>query len=184
MGLLQKTAKPTVPTPKTIAPLLLSAVMDEEKKSGKEEFPVPVYQFSVLMDDQLVALFQTVSGIAVKREVDPLTVGGQNSYTLELPGQVSYDHITLEVGLGSSSFFYDWMMDGQYDGFAHSRDFSLIQRRPDPEGKDYFKIVRRWEFRNAYPVGWKISDLTIDNSESIVIESLELSFDFFEPGQV
>jgi phage tail-like protein len=45
-----------------------------------------------------------------------------------------------------------------------------------------YKIVRKWNFYNAYPVKWKIADLTVE-SQKIAIEKLELTFDYFEMDQ-
>ncbi len=178
MGLLQTTVKPKTATFKTLTPLTNAG------QSQQEEYPVPGYQFSVMVDGKIVAFFQNVTGMAAKREVEPLTEGGLNNYTYEFPGHVSYEHITLEVGLTSSKFFWEWMMDGQFDGYAQAKSITLIQRRPNPsisdKDKEIFKEVHRWVFVNAFPVSWKLSDLTLDDSEKIVIETLELSFDYFE----
>jgi phage tail-like protein len=158
-----------------------------EPLSNLDEYPVAVYQFAVELSKSpgvYVALFQSVSGIEVSREVEGLTEGGKNEATHEFPGHISYGHITLETGLTSSSFFYDWMMAGQYHGIVRKFTFDLIQRRHNPayasSSDPLFSEVKRWTFHNAFPVKWKISDLSIDDSERIVIESLELSFDFFE----
>jgi len=178
MGLLQTTAKPAKPSPKKLTPL-----------KDIEEYPVPAYQFAIEIDDPsgnavTVALFQSVTGMSVKRAVDPLTEGGVNNFAYEFPGHVSYEHITLGAGLTSSDFFWEWMMDGQYDGRAQAKNFVLVQRRPNPDyaspSDDIFKEIKRWNFFNAFPAGWKISDLSLDDSQKIVIESLELSFDYFE----
>jgi phage tail-like protein len=146
-----------------------------------EEYPVPGYQFSIEFRSATVALFQSIRGISVSRKIETLEVGGENNFIREFPGRISYGHITLETGLTSSSFFWDWMMDGQLDGYALRRDFTLVQRRPNPGGgTPIFAEVHRWNFRGAFPVSWKISDLNIDDSQKIVIESLELSFHYFE----
>jgi phage tail-like protein len=183
MGLLQNTAKPKKTADKKLQPL-----------KDIEEYPIPVYQFAIEIKGSgdtavIVALFQGVTGISVKREAIGLTEGGLNNYTYEFPGHVSYEHITFDAGLTSSSFFWDWMMEGQFDGRARAMDFTLVQRRPNPDysgaaGEPIFKEIKRWDFTNAYPVNWKLSDLSLDDSEKIVIESLELSFDYFEPGQI
>ncbi len=175
MGLLQSTSSVTTATDPTPLPL-----------DDIGEFPVPIYQFSIEMSGKTVALFQSVSGMEVKRKIEPLDVGGQNDYGLEFAGQVSFSHITLEVGLTSSDFFWKWMMGGTSLGFGVSKNFTLVQRRPNPElSKDptIFPVLKRWEFTNAFPVGWKISDLSLDDSSKIVVESLELSFDYFQLGQ-
>lgn len=178
MGLLQTTTKPGKPTPKKLTPL-----------KDIEEYPIPVYQFAIEIDDPngnavIVALFQSVTGMSVKREVEGLTEGGVNNFAYEFPGHISYEHITLEAGLTSSDFFWEWMVEGQFEGRAQAKNFVLVQRRHNPDfaspGDDIFKEIKRWEFTNAFPVSWKISDLSLDDSQKIVIESLELSFDFFE----
>jgi phage tail-like protein len=172
MGLLQKSSSVSTPAAFSIAPLY-----------SLEEYPIPIYQFSILFDDpeNPVALFQTVSELSVKRAIESLTEGGLNDFGREFPGQISYGHITFGVGLSSSDFFYKWMLDGQYAGRAAGKNFTLIQRRPNPEGPDpIFAEVKRWNFTNAFPVSWKISELSLKDSENIVIESLELSFDYFD----
>jgi phage tail-like protein len=175
MGLLQKTS--SVTPAKDTTPLPIDSL---------DEFPIPSYQFSIEMAGKTVALFQTISGMETTRKVEPLDVGGMNDYSLEFPGHVSFSHITFAVGLTSSDFFWRWMMSGSLDGYALSKNFTLVQRRPNPDlSKDpaIFPIVKRWDFKNAFPVSWKISDLNLDDSTKIVIETLELSFDYFELGK-
>ncbi len=173
MGLLQNTKKPTSITTTRLTPL-----------RDIEELPIPVYQFAIVMDDEVVALFQSISGMSVKRAFEGLKEGGKNEAVHEFPGQVSFEHITLESGLTSSDFFWKWMMDGVHQGWVQKKNFALIQRRPNPKyedkpGQEIWEVVKTWSFFNAFPVSWKISDLNLDDSEKIVMESLELSFDYF-----
>jgi len=173
MGLLQNTS--TVITATDNTPLPLDDIL---------EHPVPIYQFSIEISGKIVALFQTISSMEASRKVEPLVVGGENDFGREFPGHVSFSHITFGVGLTTSDFFWKWMMAGSTDGYAISKDFTLIQRRnnPDPDGSDVFPVVKRWNFKNAFPVSWKLSELSLDDSSKIVIESLELSFDYFVLG--
>jgi phage tail-like protein len=145
-----------------------------------EEIPIPAYQFSIEFGTDTMALFQTISELEVKRDTETVIEGGLNAYAYEFPGHISYAHITLETGLTSSDFFWKWMMDGQLGGWAKAMNFTLVQRRPAP---NEYKIVRKWNFYNAYPVKWKIADLTVE-SQKIAIEKLELTFDYFEMGSV
>jgi phage tail-like protein len=170
MSILQSTSKITAPAAETLKPL-----------TDFNEIPVPIYQFSIEIDGDVIALFQSMNGMSVSREVEPLNEGGVNHYGYEFPGQVSYAHVTFETGLSSSDFFWKWMMAGHLDGRAQSMDFFLVQRRSAPSGTSpIYEEVKRWNFHNAYPVNWSISDLNVDGTENIVIETLELSFDYFE----
>ncbi len=143
-----------------------------------EEMPILNYQFAIKIDrvSDPVALFQKISGIKVERAVDTLTEGGFNEFTFEFPREFGYNHVTFKGGLTSSDFFYKWMMFGKEQGFSLSKNFVLEQRFPDIPSGD----LKTWNFNGAYPVRWEISDLSVTDSKSIVIETLELSFNFFE----
>ena len=74
------------------------------------------------------------------------------------------------------------MMTGAIEGYGLSKNVTLLQRRPNPDFSkttEIFPVIKQWEFMNSFPVSWKISDLNHDDTEKIVIESLELSFDYF-----
>jgi phage tail-like protein len=176
MSILQKTTPPAASKPEALKPL-----------SDFEEIPLPVYNFSVEVGDVTVALFQSCSGISVKRDVEQITEGGLNDHIHELPGQLSYGHVTLETGLTSSQFFWKWMMSGtgKHEGWVKKLDFTLVQRRPNPdkESKVIFQEIKKWNFFNAFPINWKISDLSVTDSDKIVLETLELAFDYFELGK-
>ena len=180
MSLIQKTSEPTKMVELDLTPL----------KIDYEGIPVPIYHFKVDFGTATVALFQNVTGMSFSREVEPLTVGGENDFGREFPGHVSYGHITFEVGLSSSEFFWKWMKAGDLGGYALAKNFTLVQRRPQPDPEKasdpekIFQDVKRWDFFNAFPVSWKISDLGIDNSQNIVIETLELSFDYFNMYEI
>ena len=170
-GLLQKTTKLTDPK---------GVISNIQGLDDKDDFPIPSYQFSVEIGDKVVALFQSISGMSVTRNLESFKEGGRNNHEIELPGNLSYGHITLKTGLTSPDFFWKWMMDGQYEGYVNgSTTVTLKQRRSTKDGieDDYLT----WEFTNVFPVRWSISELSVNDSSSIVIEELELTFDYFTP---
>ena len=72
-------------------------------------------------------------------------------------------------------------MQGQSDGMVAKKDFFLVQRQPNPKGgTPIFSQAKRWSFHQAFPVSWKLSSLSVDTTQKIVIETLELSFQYFE----
>jgi phage tail-like protein len=145
------------------------------------DVPVPAYQFSVEVDGEILAFFQSISGLSVQRKVDPQPEGGRNEYVLELPGPLSYGHVTLNMGMSFSTMFWKWMMEGQYDGKVSKKDLFLSQRAPNPLiGIPIYLEAKRWSFYQAFPVSWKLSELSVDQNTKITIETLELSFQYFE----
>lgn len=184
MGLLSIMTSPAVKAAKKTVKKKLSS---RPQKGGSAatiaqlEFPIPGYQFAVMMkDEKAIAFFQNVTGLSVKRKVEPVIEGGENSFTREFPGPLTYGHVTLEVGLTSSKMFLDWMMQGKYTAAVEKRGFFLVQFQPKEGGTPTYEEVKRWSFENAYPVSWKLSNLSADSTQKIAIESLELTFDFFE----
>ena len=175
MGLLQKTTVIAPAIPAAITP----PIATEDSGTGyyTTDIPIPSFQFSMNIGDSAVALFQSVSGFSVTRDVEAIREGGLNNYSIELPGGLSYGHITMKNGLTDPEFFLAWMQEGQYLGYVNnSTSVTLTQRRTTDKGtEDYLS----WEFTNAFPVSWSISELSVDNSQSIVIETLEISFDYF-----
>ena len=159
-------------TPRAVDPFSIDPLTDTA------EFPIINYQFAIKIGDgpDPVALFQKISGMKVERAFDKLTEGGLNEYTLEFPREFGYNHVTFEAGLTSSDFFYKWMMYGKEQGFALGKDFVLEQKFPNQPAD----ILKSWKFEGAFPVRWQISSLSITNSKSIVVETLELSFNTFE----
>ena len=169
MGLLQKSTTVSKPTFESIQGL-----------DDADDFPIPAYQFSLVVGDKTVALFQSISGMSVTRDVKTLQEGGLNNHVHELPGGLSYGHVTLNTGLTSPDFFWKWMVEGQYEGYANrSNTVTLKQRRSTKDGYEIDYLI--WEFNKAFPVKWSISDLSVDDSSKIVIETLEISFEYFTP---
>jgi len=167
MGLRDSLVKATPPALKS-----LSASPSDDI----DDYPLPQYYFSIEIDGVTVALFQKVSSISVARKTDEIVEGGFHEHTREFAKHFSYNHLKLEVGLASSDFFYKWMMFGKEDGTAMGLDVTLTQKSPDGI------IVKSWLFEGAFPVKWQLSDLNISNSKSIMVEKLELSYNFIEPA--
>ncbi len=168
MGLLLKTATPT-PLPAMAKPKI---------PDNWGDFPIPTFQFSLSINGTVVALFQSVSGLSVRREVETIRQGGVNNEVYELPGQISYGHITLKSGFVTPEFFLLWMTSGQYSGVPYRDQVLTLTQRRSTTDKIEADFVT-WQFEKAYPVSWSLSDLTVDDSQSIVMETLEVAFSYF-----
>jgi phage tail-like protein len=155
--------KPSDPEDFSVAPL-----------TDIKDIPLTNYRFVIMIGSDQVALFQKVSSIAVERKTEEIVEGGYHDHTFEFPKHFSYSHIKFEVGLASSSFFYEWIMQGVDHGYAVGKDFDLIQQNLDES------VAKTWNFFGAFPTKWQISDLSITNSKAIVVEKLELSFNYFQ----
>ena len=43
-----------------------------------------------------------------------------------------------------------------------------------------YGVAKRWNIEKAFPVSWKISDLDVNNTSSVVIETLEIAYEGIE----
>jgi phage tail-like protein len=151
----------------------------EDKLVPYGDIPYSSYLCAVLIDKKIVGLFQSISDITMERKVDKLSQGGENECSIELPGEISYGHVTLKSGFSTSDLFIKWMLAGNIDAHPIYKDFEVHLGRPS-QIKPSVEMSRVWTFRRAFPVKWKIGDLSVDETEKIVIESVELSFKEFE----
>lgn len=71
--------------------------------------PYRNFRFEVEIEGFVHAGFQKVSGLKHTVEVINYREGGDNDTGRKLPGQSTFDPITLERGMSNNSDFVDWM---------------------------------------------------------------------------
>jgi len=113
--------------------------------------------------------FQKVSGLSAEVKTTPLSEGGQNLYTHQLPEKVDYKNLVLERG----------MVVGSPLNLEFNAVMSLFKFYPSNVLVTLFNAekipVSGWLFIKAYPVKWATSDL--DAAEkALVIDTLELAY--------
>jgi len=150
----------------------------EDKLVPYGDIPYSSYLCAVMIDAKIVGLFQSISEIEIERKVDKLSQGGENECSRELPGEISYGHVTLKSGFSTSELFIKWMLAGDIDAHPIYKNFDVHIGRPS-QIKPSVEMSRVLSFERAFPVKWKIGDLSVDDTEKIVIESVELSFEKF-----
>ncbi|MEM9946772.1 MAG: phage tail protein [Cyanobacteria bacterium P01_D01_bin.36] len=92
----------------------------------------------------------------------------------KIPGNSTYTNLTLKRGLTLSSVFWDWLeVVGAGGWFDKRRDGSLVIYNQAAEEQV------RLEFTGAWPVSYKISDMSVTSAEynieeiEIAVESLK-----------
>jgi len=183
-----KTIKPAQAPKKSLSlsiprPLALRAIRQMEQLTGISLDPAPTYLFSVEVSGLIVALFTECSGIGVRRDVEQIKEGGLNDTAHVVPGPISYMPLTLKRGLSVSRVLYDWFLTGMYDFGVKRLNMSIIQGGAGMNlasmvtslaGSGY-GVVKRWNVEKAFPVSWQISNLNVNDTSSVVIESLQIA---------
>lgn len=121
--------------------------------------------------------FQEASGINNEMNIEEVGSGGENRFKYRLPGVVKYNNLVLKRGLvTSSSTLSKWVQQTLEDGLSNPitpKDITVALL--DSERK----VLISWDFINAYPVKWEVSDFKSMES-SIAIESIEFAYNYFK----
>lgn len=113
--------------------------------------------------------FQKVRGLTATVKTTPITEGGQNLYTQQLPNIVEYGNLVLERG----------MVVGSPLNVEINAALTLFKFAPSNVMVTLFDEVKTpitaWFFTNAFPVKWSTSDLDA-TQKSLVIDTMELAY--------
>jgi phage tail-like protein len=143
-------------------------------------YPPPSFYFSLAFDGisgDADAGFQEASGISAEIETEEVANGGENDFKYKLPKAAKYSNLVLKRGLVTSgSDLATWCEDTLSGGLnAQIKTKSITLSLLNSEGD----ALMSWNFVNAYPVKWSISDFkSQDNSFSI--ETLEFAYNYFK----
>lgn len=116
--------------------------------------------------------FQTVSGLAVEYEVEEYKEGGENRFVHKLPVRTKYSDLVLKRGMLTDSEVTTWLLDAFQKREFTPSDVTIILMNEKSQP------LRTWKVTQAVPKKWSISDLNA-NENSIVVETLEMSYRYF-----
>lgn len=180
-----KAPTPKPPKPDTISQVKgmvgPSLIRQAEKLIGVRFDPAPAYLFYVSISGLLVALFTGCEGVRVTRAVEEVREGGLNDYAHSLPGHVTAGRISLKRGLSISRELWDWFTEGLYDFKVKRVSMSIVQGAPGMSamgviGKEGAGVVKMWNIEGAFPVSWSLSNLDVNNTNQVAIETVEIAF--------
>jgi phage tail-like protein len=122
-----------------------------------------------------VAHFMECTGLKSSAEVFEIREGGLNGRSHKRPGQSRWENITLRYGTSADNQLAAWrdryLLDTFTSGERKSpRSSSGAIVMMDNSGRP----LRRYEFKNAWPVAWEGPSLNAGGSE-LAVESLEIA---------
>jgi phage tail-like protein len=116
--------------------------------------------------------FQTVSGLSVEYDMEEYKEGGENRFTHKLPVRTKYGDMVLKRGMLTDSEVITWCLKAFRDREFKPADLNIILMNEKGEP------LRTWKIAHAIPKKWLVSDFNA-NENSVVIETLELSYRYF-----
>lgn len=139
-------------------------------------------QFVFTVDGLTIGTFLEVSGLSVQIDTEELVEGGQNQFTHKLPKQMKWPNLVLKRGITETDVLFEWFAKCSGEGLDAAG--SKIERRhgsvqlKDSTGK----VVRRWDFTDAFPVKWSGPKLAA-SSKDLATEELEVCHCGFKPAK-
>jgi phage tail-like protein len=126
--------------------------------------------FALEIDGIEVAQFLECSGLKTSTEVFELQEGGMNHRVHKLPGQSRWENLQLRYGLTSDVSLLKWRNEILADKFSGQgrRGGSIVVKN------NQMKVVRRYNFVEAWPVSWEGPSLSASGAE-LAIEMIELA---------
>ena len=135
--------------------------------------PQPSFCFKVTVaingEGESDAFFRSVSGIKFETEVLDVRAGGVNDTTFRLPGATKWANIVLKRGFTAARGFLKWRTSWLDTGAKVRLPKGTITQL-----NTKLEPVAVWEFEEAWPVKWEVSDFDATKSE-LSIETLELA---------
>jgi len=123
------------------------------------------------------ASFKEVSGLTLEKGSEEILKGGNNKFQHNVPSTAKYSNLVLKRGMiPVNSELAKWCVDTLSGGNSKAVStknitVTLLDMKGAP--------LKSWNFVNARPVKWEVSDMNSMNNE-IAIKFLEFSFTYFE----
>jgi phage tail-like protein len=140
--------------------------------------PFRKFKFRIKIDNQVVAGLTKCSALTVTVASQDFRSGDMDSFKQKLPGQASFEHITLEQGMTNSPVFESWA--SAMSNYLGNKG-SDAEKTPDTFRKDIdieiYNLnnvrVKAYRVYNCWVSKYSLGDLDA-NSNDVLIHSLEL----------
>ena len=140
--------------------------------------PFRKFKFRIVIDGNVVAGLTKCSSLTVSVASQDFRSGDMDSYKHKLPGQASFEHVTLEQGMTNSPVFEKWAT-AMSNFLANAGSDS--EKTPDDFRKDIdvqiFDLkntpIKSYRVFNCWVSKYTVGDLDA-NSNDVLIHTLEL----------
>ena len=141
-------------------------------------YPPPAFYFAITIGDGRAiddTAFSEVSGIGTEIETEAVVEGGENRFVHQLPKQVKHGQLELKRGIAKfDSPLTKWCRDTLEGQFITTikRQIVIVKLIGVEE-----KVLRIWQFNEAYPVKWSVDPFGSTKNE-IAVEKISLAYSY------
>lgn len=135
-------------------------------------------KFNGLTAADVDASFKEVKGLSYEMSTQELKEGGENRFHHTLPGRMKYSNLELSRGLVVwSSPVFTWIKENMAGAPLKVTPKNIVLNLLNTGSAN---PLASWSFVRAYPIKWSIPNGFESTSNSVVIESLTLAYQYFE----
>jgi phage tail-like protein len=126
------------------------------------------------VDGVQIGVFSQVSGLEVRVDVATYEEGGENGFTHNLPGRMSWPNIVLRRGITDSDALFSWVNKTSGGGFAtNNNSLTRSTGAITVIGSDGSRL-RAWELQGVFAVRWRGPNFDVGSGDALY-EELELA---------
>ena len=149
---------------------------------------LPVFFFGVtFLDgaDKMDYSFTSVRGLEKELQFEEISEGGVNNFSYRLPKPAKSKNLVLKRALrpvGKDDGLTQWVKAAVDDFSFRKKTIQVSLLKIDEKAEDGQKEgipVKTWEFYDAYPVKYSLTDFDAEKNE-LVFETLEFAYSFFK----
>ena len=142
-------------------------------------YPPPGFSFQVVFtftatDFVVDASFQEISGLSAEQPVEEVVESGPFVYRVREPRR----NLVLKRGLAVGAKLRVWI-ESAVKAFQFVPGVQATINLVDEKASS----LMTWNFYNVRPIKWELSAFDAKDPENIVIEALELAYDYFDTAK-
>ncbi len=141
-------------------------------ETGTRRDPFRAYTWRLEVGGEAQAYFTACTGLGITVDVIKFREAGSRQIVRSIPGQVSYEPVTLYYGLTPSREIFNWLMSS-VEGRVERRNASIIMLNSDGNED---AAAPRWNMDDAWVAAWRGAQLNTMSPE-LAIESVTFVFD-------
>ncbi|MFF9358172.1 phage tail protein [Streptomyces sp. NPDC014741] len=130
--------------------------------------------FRLMIGGNDLGAFHTCSGLGAEVELEQYAEGGNNGFTWQLPGRITWTNITLTRPVTTDTLkIARWLNDTIQR--VERKDGEIVALRPD------LSRIISWQVQGIVPVRWQGPSFDPASSQP-AIETLEIAHEGLEPS--
>ncbi|MFF9402177.1 phage tail protein [Streptomyces sp. NPDC014744] len=130
--------------------------------------------FRLVIGGNDLGAFHTCSGLGAEVELEQYAEGGNNGFTWQLPGRITWTNITLTRPVTTDTLkIARWLNDTIQR--VERKDGEIVALRPD------LSRIISWQVQGIVPVRWQGPSFDPASSQP-AIETLEIAHEGLEPS--